>query len=108
MSDPTGSYGNLSVDPQLLDLGGVDPLEWDLHLDTSSPLVDAGDSGILDPDSGTSDVGAYGGPQAEDWDRDDDGYEDWWQPGPYDGVYYPPMGLDCDDLDPAIYPGAGC
>ena len=29
--------------------------------------IDAGDPNILDPDGSTSDIGAYGGPGAENW-----------------------------------------
>ncbi len=101
--DPTGSDGNLSVDPLFLDATSMDVLDWDLHLSTMSPLVDTGDPGILDPDGGSSDMGLYGGPHASAWDRDVDGYYDWWLPGPYPGG-----GWDCDDLDETVYPGSGC
>ena len=60
--DPTGTDGNLTIDPELLDLSLVDPLDWDLHLSASSPLIDAGDPSVLDPDGSPSDIGAYGGP----------------------------------------------
>ena len=106
--DPTGTSGNLSVDPLLLDLTGADPLQWDLHLDDASNLVDAGDPGMTDPDGGTSDVGPFGGAQADGYDLDDDGFPSWWQPGPYDALYYPPLGYDCDDLDADVHPGTGC
>ncbi len=55
---------------------------WDLHLAASSPLVDAGDPAILDPDASTSDVGAYGGPGAAFsyyYDDDGDGMFDGWE-----------------------------
>ena len=108
LTDPTGTQGNLSVDPVLLDTSDPDPLAWDFHLDTASPLVDAGEPTYLDPDASISDLGIFGGPQAGAWDLDGDGYFWWWQPGPYDVLTYPAMGLDCDDQSIAIYPGHGC
>jgi len=108
MDDPTGSEGNLSVDPQLLDTAVPDPAAWDLHLGAASPLIDAGDPALLDPDGSTADMGAYGGPAAGQWDVDGDGYPEWWQPGPYDLVGYPGLGWDCDDGDATVFPGQGC
>ncbi|RME53032.1 MAG: hypothetical protein D6795_05965, partial [Deltaproteobacteria bacterium] len=64
---PTGTNGNISVDPRFVDTTGDDPLAWDLHLSSDSPLIDAGDPGILDPDGSRSDIGAYGGPEG-DWE----------------------------------------
>ena len=107
-TDPTGTNGNISVDPLHLDTTSSDPLEWNLHLDPASPLVDAGDPSVLDPDGSPSDIGAFGGPGADDFDLDWDGYPMWWQPGPYDYATYPALGWDCDDLDPHVYPGNGC
>ncbi len=104
MADPTGLSGNLSEDPLFLDLSPTDPLSWDLHLDPTSPLVDAGSQ--TDPDGGDSDIGAYGGDWADDWDLDHDGYPEWWLPGPYDPATSP--GMDCDDGNPFMVPGDGC
>ncbi|MBC8424246.1 hypothetical protein H8E07_09000 [bacterium] len=50
----------------------------------------------------------YGGPAADQWDLDGDGYPLWWQPGPYDFATHPALGRDCDDLDASVYPGSGC
>jgi len=50
----------------------------------------------------------YGGPYADSWDLDGDGYPEWWQPGDYDFGSYPAFGWDCDDGDPEVIPGAGC
>ena len=62
-----------------------------LVLSADSPLVDAGDPEILDPDGSTSDLGAFGGPDASTEDEDGDGYEAW---------------QDCDDADSDIHPDA--
>jgi hypothetical protein len=107
VEDPTGSDGNVSVDPELLDTSG-DWEDWDLHLAAGSALIDAGDPSSLDPDGTTADMGAYGGTDAGAWDLDGDGYPLWWQPGPYDSHSYPAAGWDCDDGDETVYPGAGC
>ena len=106
--NPTGTDGNISVDPAFQDTTQPDPLDWDLHLSTASPLVDAGLGSILDPDGSLSDIGIYGGPEAESWDLDWDGYLEWWQPGEYDYGSYPGDGWDCDDSDGTVYPGDGC
>lgn len=98
MADPIGTNGNISADPDLYDSLG--------HLNTTSPLVDAGDPAILDPDGSPSDIGAFGGPGADDWDLDGDGYFSWWLPGAYDPATSP--GMDCNDEDATVYPGAGC
>ncbi len=105
---PAGSDGNLVADPRFLDTSSLDALDWDLHLDPASDLVDAGFAAYADPDGGAGDMGAYGGTGAGGWDLDGDGYPSWWQPGPYDATTHAPQGWDCDDLDPDVYPGAGC
>ena len=68
-SNPVGTDGNVAVAPDFVFTSGSTPDDWDLHLDPTgpSPLIDAGDPSILDPDGTTSDIGAYGGPGA-DWD----------------------------------------
>jgi predicted outer membrane repeat protein len=58
-----------------------------------SPLIDAGDPDILDPDGSPSDIGAYGGPHAMPPTIDVD----------QDGSLVP---VDCDDDDPTAHPGA--
>ena len=108
IADPTGTDGNISQDPLFMDTSSPDHLDWDLHLQVGSPQIDAGYPYTVDPDLSTSDIGAYGGPGAQNWDLDLDGYPEWWQPGPYDAATYPDEGWDCDDRDPDSYPGNGC
>ncbi len=83
LSDPTGSDGNLSVDPEFVSYEGTaDPSRWDLHPAPGSPLVDAGDPSITDDDGTTSDIGAYGGPNGDasySHDADGDGLADGWE-----------------------------
>ncbi len=97
MDDPTGTDGNVSVDPVLLGGG---------QLDASSPLLDAGDPSLTDPDGSRSDIGAFGGAGASSWDADGDGFPAWWLPGSYDAATSP--GADCDDDDATVYPASGC
>ena len=106
--NPTGVAGNVSVDPEFLALSASDPAEWDLHLSTTSPLIGAGDASVLDPDGSPTDMGVYGGPEADGWDLDGDGAPLWWQPGPYDITTYPAAGWDCDDDDSSVGPAGGC
>jgi len=108
MTDPTGTSGNISDDPGHLDTTAADPLLWDVHLGVGSPLIDACDGVVTDPDGLGGDIGAYGGDFADSWDLDGDGYPQWWPPGPYDYGTYPGLSLDCDDLDPVVFPGQGC
>jgi predicted outer membrane repeat protein len=57
-----------------------------------SPLLDAGDPALQDPDGGPSDIGAFGGPDADPTvfdDADGDGF---------------PFLEDCDDAEPASHP----
>ena len=106
IDDPVGFDGNLGLPPDFLDLSAPAAVDWNLHLAEASYLVDAGDPAVLDPAGGASDLGPYGGPQGAGWDLDDDGFYEWWLPGPYDPATSP--GMDCDDTDPAVFPGIGC
>jgi len=65
LMDPTGSDGNIAVDPLYQDVSSADPLDWSLRLSPKSPLIDAGDPALMDLDGSDSDIGAYGGPDAE-------------------------------------------
>jgi predicted outer membrane repeat protein len=105
-SDPTGSNGNISLEPQLLYTAALNPMLWDLHLETGSNMVDAGAPFIYDPDLSASDMGIYGGPACDEFDLDLDGYLDWWHAGPYNAMD-PLDGKDCDDLDPWVFPQGG-
>jgi hypothetical protein len=67
LTDPVGADGNISVDPGYADGTATSEVDWDLSLSSTSALIDAGDSSILDPDGTTSDIGAWGGPGAADW-----------------------------------------
>ena len=90
--DPSNIEG---LDPLLVgyvagscDPSGLRPL-------VGSPIIDAGDPTITDTDGSNSDIGAFGGPDgmasAEGMDQDGDGFD---------------IDQDCDDTDPAVYPGA--
>ncbi len=110
------SGGDVSPGPFGSDIQGVDPMIGSPALGScdidelrplkGSPLVDAGDPSLSDPDGSRSDIGAFGGESANpgvepdeplpDIDGDGDGY---------------PASLDCDDADSAVNPGAleiGC
>lgn len=63
-ANPIGTDGNFAADPMVVSTAGR-PAQWDLHLRPGSPLIDAGDPAILDPDGSVSDIGLYGGPLAE-------------------------------------------
>ena len=67
LDDPTGSDGNLAVDPLYSDTSSSDPTAWDLSLQSGSPVMDAGDPDLSDDDGSTSDLGAYGGPDGTSW-----------------------------------------
>ncbi len=69
-ADPSGSLGNISVDPLFVDVS--DDGDWrndDWHLESNSPSVDAGNPDVQynDADHSTNDQGAYGG-RDSDWD----------------------------------------
>ena len=92
-TDPGTDDGNLEDDPdwRSTPTWDGDETDDDYHLDAASTLIDAGQTDIYDPDGSTSDIGAFGGPDAEVSDDDGDGW--------YDTT-------DCDDGDATINPGA--
>ncbi len=92
LTDPVGSSGNISEDPLLKSYTqDGDETNDDHHLQLGSPCLDQGDPSIVDLDGSRSDIGAFGGPDAEGSDADGDGYWDI---------------TDCDDTDPTIHPSA--
>ena len=106
IGDQTGIYGNISEDPLFVDYTqDGDFLNDDVHLQTLSPCVDAGDpdpdndgddcsidTDDQEEDGSCPDLGAYGGtdPLFADQDRDNVSVEDG----------------DCDDTNPDTYLGA--
>ena len=84
--------GNIEVSPMLA--GSTDeaaPSDNSMVLTSASPLIDAGESSLKDPDGSDSDIGAFGGPNLNDIDSDQDGFT---------------RQYDCDDEDPFVFPGA--
>ena len=57
MKRPQKKLGNFSVDPLFQG-------EKDFHFSPQSPLIDAGDPALTDPNGSRSDLGIYGGPSA--------------------------------------------
>jgi len=65
--DNVGGYGSVGSPVGVNGVFEADPLfvsDTDLHPDVGSPLVDAGDPALLDPDGSVSDLGVHGGPHA--------------------------------------------
>ncbi len=59
MPTTSGNIGNVSVDPKFV--AHTDSLNYDYHLQTSSPLINAGDPTMTEADSSTINMGRYGG-----------------------------------------------
>jgi MYXO-CTERM domain-containing protein len=88
----TTSDGNITDEPEFNDYSeDGDCTNDDLTPAIGSPLIDAGDPAITDPDDSDSDIGAYGGQGSTAVDEDGDGYY---------------INTDCDDTDSDINPGA--
>jgi hypothetical protein len=69
-----GEENIVDTDPEFVAAFEADPSDCSVDPEPAvgSPLVDAGDPSILDPDGSTSDIGAFGGPNAESWLSGDD------------------------------------
>jgi len=90
--DPAGAPGSVAGDPRLVAYSRNGVSDDDVYTPwTDSPLLDAGDPEILDPDGGPSDIGVTGGPEADPTDADSDGY---------------PGRVDCDDANASVNPAA--
>ncbi|MEQ1568244.1 MAG: MopE-related protein [Myxococcota bacterium] len=91
-----GGTGNLfDDDPQLASYSADGDCTNDqVWPRAGSPLIDAGDPGYTDPDGTRSDIGVYGGPQA-DWSEFVDADADGWTGA-----------ADCDDGDAGVNPDA--
>lgn len=62
-NDPVAGIGNVSVDPKFVTYDSSTGT-YDFHLQSSSPLIDAGNPTLKDKDDSRSDMGIYGGPYA--------------------------------------------
>ena len=88
----SGVDGNLTADPAFVAYTrDGDCTDDDLRLGSGSPMRDAGDPALADPDGSRSDIGAWGGPDAPVEDLDGDGVD---------------TTEDCDDTNPDIQPDA--
>jgi len=105
-ANPVGVDGNVDWDPQFLRALSLDAALWDVHLGEGAGPVGAGNPATTNPDGTPADMGAYGGPRANEWDLDHDGHPGWWQAGPYDPAEH--AQYDCDDRDATMMPGEGC
>jgi hypothetical protein len=85
-------YQNLVVDPMMVKwTADENPNNDRFQLAVGSPLIDGGDSTLLDPDGSRSDIGAYGGPLLWVEDADGDGFS---------------SANDCNDNRADVFPGA--
>ena len=89
-TDPGTTDGHQSADCELRHYEPTVDVDQDLRLVAGSPCIDAGWIAWNDPDGSRSDIGAFGGPEANVVDADGDGV---WSHE------------DCDDLAPSV--GAG-
>jgi predicted outer membrane repeat protein len=88
----TETDGNFTADPLLA--GGFPEAAPEDHSDVltlGSPLINAGESQLDDPDGTNGDIGARGGPDFVEEDVDEDGFSNQY---------------DCDDQDPEVFPNA--
>lgn len=75
-----------------------------VHLSTSSPLVNSGTVSLLDVDGSPSDIGMYGGTLGGSWNLDGDDVNDYFWPGTWAEAPsgYSASGYDCNDQDPTV------
>jgi len=105
------SFSNVTADPQLAFYGpDFDCYSDAFHPRWGSPVVDRGDPDIVDaipqrllPDGtlqvNRSDIGAFGGPNADVLDRDGDTYENIFDCLDVDETVHPLAGDACDGFD---------
>ena len=86
---------NKTIEPGFLAYGS-DGHPSDLHLATTSGLVNQGNMIYFDVDGTRSDMGGYGGLSGASWDLDGDAFNDWFWPG---SLLNAPAGVDPDDYD---------
>lgn len=99
---PTGT-NYLTLEPGFQSYSGGAVAD-DLHLRTTSWLIDQGVASVSDPEGSRSDPGIFGGPLADEWDRDGDGVPAWFWPGTIDDAPegYDPAKWDSDDGDGGV------
>ncbi|MFH1468276.1 MAG: MopE-related protein [Pseudomonadota bacterium] len=68
-TSPVGSSGNIALDPLYVDVSAASSVYWDLTLQSTSPVRNAGNpsSSYFDTDGTYSAIGAYGGPLGDGW-----------------------------------------
>ncbi|MES2639047.1 MAG: MopE-related protein [Myxococcota bacterium] len=68
-TDPTGTSGNVTVDPLYTDDSLSSSVYWDLTLRTTSTVRNSGNPSATynDADGTYAAIGAYGGPYGDDW-----------------------------------------
>jgi predicted outer membrane repeat protein len=94
ITDPTGTAGNISVDPQIVEITfDLDFDNDDLYLLHDSPCLGAGDPEWEVPGAPFNDIGARGLTERPILDEDGDGFG-------------PDPGGDCNDADPTVNPDA--
>ena len=95
---------NLTVEPGFL-VYGDDGLPADLHLALGSLLVNSGAPDGTDLDGSREDIGIYGNAGGALWDRDQDGFPDWFWPGTIEDAPegFSPADYDADDHDRDVY-----
>jgi hypothetical protein len=100
--DPTsttvepGFLAYATADGSACTAGTTGCIPVNLHSATASPLVNQGAPDEVDADGSRSDPGIYGGGEGGAWDRDRDGYFDWYWPGKRADA---PSGVEPADYD---------